>query len=56
MAVVWAAGAATCVYEWRVVWRHGFRHEDVSRVIAYSPIAMAVMLFLMGVPGGGGVA
>ncbi len=56
LAVVWAAGAATCVYEWRVVWRHGFRHEDVSRVIAYSPIAMAVMLFLMGVPGGGGVA
>lgn len=46
--VVCAAGVSVCVYDWRVVWRRGFRHEDVSKGIAWSPLAMVVMLLLMG--------
>lgn len=45
---VCAAGVSVCAYDWRVVWKGGFRHEDVSKGIAWSPLAMVVMVLLMG--------
>jgi hypothetical protein len=45
---VCAAGVSLCAYDWRVVWRKEFRHDDVSKGIAWSPLAMVVMLLLMG--------
>lgn len=45
---VCVAGFSVCVYDWRFVWRRGFRHEDLDKGIAWCPLAMVVMLLLMG--------
>lgn len=45
---VCVAGLSICVYDWRVVWMRGFRHEDIDKGIAWCPLAMVVMLLLMG--------
>ena len=45
---VCAAGVSVCAYDWGVVWRRGFRHEDVSKGISWCLLAMIVMMLLMG--------
>ena len=40
------AGATACFHNWTIA-RRGFKHEDLSRWIAISPIPMTLMLLLL---------
>ena len=45
---VTAAGMAVVAFDVGLA-RRGFQHEDVHRVVAYSPVPLALMLVAMGV-------
>jgi 4-hydroxybenzoate polyprenyltransferase len=42
-----------CLWEWLVVVKRGWKEEDLSKVIEWSPLPMLVMVVVMGLVGGG---
>ena len=42
------AGVVVCLYDWRVVWRGGFRGRDVERGVKWAPLAMLTVLLVLG--------